>query len=145
MTSSKSKKKSLQLDLSLSTFETQCHVVNDLLMSKNLLLRAYELGKKFHYLTKKLPQGKNIIQKDLSVCVEIDFNGFELVRRITENELRQLHRPVNIVYKPISRIDQIINCYFPKSMRNVCQELIEKEAMLNLQLQISAIHATNFL
>ena len=88
----------MQLDLGLSTFETQCHIVNDLLMSKNLFLRVYELRKKFCYLIKKMPKGKIIIQKNLSACVETRFNGFELVRRMTENELRQKYRPVDILY-----------------------------------------------
>ena len=88
----------MQLDSGLSTFETQCHIVNDLLMSKNLFLRVYELRKKFCYLIKKMPKGKIIIQKDLSARVETRFNGFELVRRMTENELRQKYRPVDILY-----------------------------------------------
>ena len=88
----------MQLDSGLSTFETQCLIVNDLLMSKNLFLRVYELRKKFCYLIKKMPKGRIIIQKDLSTCVERRFNGFELVRRMTENELRQKYRPVDILY-----------------------------------------------
>ena len=66
-------------------------------MSKNLFLRVYELRKKFCYLIKKMPKGKIIIQKDLSACVETRFNGFELVRRMTGNELRQKYRPVDIL------------------------------------------------
>ena len=88
----------MQLDPGLSTFETQCLIVNDLLMSKNLFLRVYELRKKFCYLIKKMPKGRIIIQKDLSACVERRFNGFELVRRMTENELRQKYRPADILY-----------------------------------------------
>ena len=38
-----SKKEFLQLDLTLGFFETQCHVVNNLLMSKSLILRVYKL------------------------------------------------------------------------------------------------------
>ena len=36
----KAKKESLQLDLTLCTFKTQCHVVNDLLMEKKLFLQG---------------------------------------------------------------------------------------------------------
>ena len=54
----KLKKHSLQLDLSFSAFETQCHFVNDLSMEKNLFLRVYEFRKKFRYLIKKMPRGK---------------------------------------------------------------------------------------
>ena len=92
--------------------------MNDLLISKNLFLRVHELRKKFCYLIKKVPKGKNVIQKDLSACAETHFNSFEVVRRMAENELKQLYKPVGIVYRPVSRIDQIINYYFSKSMRN---------------------------
>ena len=105
------------MGLSLSAFETQCHVMNELPMSKNLL-RVYELRKKFRYLIKKVSKSKNIIQRDLSACVEERFNGFELVRKPTENERKQLLKPIDIVYRPVSKINRIINFYFSKSMRN---------------------------
>ena len=114
----KLKKHSLLLGLSLSTFETQCHLVNDLLMEKNLLLRVYEFRKKFCYLIKKIPRGKNTVQRERSACVEEHFNGFNLVKKLTENSIRQLYRLIDIVYKPVSDINQIINCFFTVSMRN---------------------------
>ena len=46
-----------------------CHVVNDLLMSKNLFLRVYEPRKKFRYLIKKVVKGKNIIQSERSFAL----------------------------------------------------------------------------
>ena len=59
------KKEQLRLDLSLSTFEVICHVVNDLLMTKKHFLRVYELRKKICYLIKEMPKGNNVIEKDL--------------------------------------------------------------------------------
>ena len=56
----KLKKHSLQLDLSLSTFETQCHMINDLLMEEQFFLRVYKFRKKFCYLIKKMPKGKTL-------------------------------------------------------------------------------------
>ena len=50
--------------------------------------------------------------------VEENFNGFELVRKLSEYETRQLFKPIDVVYRPVSKINQIINCYFSKSMRN---------------------------
>ena len=46
-----------------------CHVVNDLLMSKNLFLRVYEPRKKFRYLIKNVVKGKNIIQSERSFAL----------------------------------------------------------------------------
>ena len=113
-----SKKAFLQLDLSLVTFEMQCHMINDLLMSQNLLLRVYELRKKFRYLIKKVPKGKNANTKELLACVQERFNGFQLVKRLGETERRHFYRPIDIVYKPVSKISQTVNCYFSKSMKN---------------------------
>ena len=121
------KKESLRLDLSLSTLETHCHLINDLLMSKTLFLRVYRLRKKFRYLIKKVPQNKNIFQKYLSVCVEEHFNGFQIVRRITENERKQFFKPIDIMYRPVSKINQTINCYFSKSMRKAYRAVRERE------------------
>ena len=112
-------------------------------MSKNLFLRVYELRKTFHYLIKKAPKGKNVIQGNPLVFVEMRFNGFRLVRRMAENELRQLYRPMDIVYRPVSCINQIMNCYFSKSMRNAYRVLTEKKQVLNQQLQIRTMHVRN--
>ena len=49
------KKYKFQLDLNLSNFQMQCHVINDILMNKKLFLWVYELRKKFRYLIKKVP------------------------------------------------------------------------------------------
>ena len=94
-------------------------------MSKNLFLRVYQPRKKFRYLIKKVPKGRNIIQRGLSACVEERFNGFELARKLTENERKQLFKPIDIVYRPVSKINQVINCYSSKSMRNAYQTLAD--------------------
>ena len=94
------KKEKLQLDLNPSNFQMQSHVINDILMNKRLLLRVYEL------------------RRGLSACVEEQFNSFDIVRRIAENEQKENYVAVDVVYTPVLRIDQIINCYFTSSMRN---------------------------
>ena len=99
------KRENFQLDLSLSNFQAPCHVVNDLLKTKRLLLRVYELRKKF-------------CQEGSSGLVEKRFNGFEIVRKVTEDQRKENFQPIEIVYKPVSKISQTINCYFSKSMRN---------------------------
>lgn len=122
-----SKKEFLLLDLSLVTFETQCHVINNLLMSENLFLRVYELIKKFYYLIKKLPKDKNSIAKELSTYVEERFNGFSLVKRLGEDERRHFYRTINSVYKPVSQINQIVNCCFSKFMRSAYRVVDHKK------------------
>ena len=98
-------KESLHLDLSRSTFAAQCHVINDLLMCTNLFLRVYDLRKTFCYLIKNAPLNKNFVQRDLSACVEERFNDFNIVRKLTENEVKELFKPNDIVYRPVSKLN----------------------------------------
>ena len=63
-------------------------------------------------------KGKNTAQRELSACAEERFNSFKLVKKLTENSIRHLYRPIDIVYKPVSDINQIINCFFVVSMSN---------------------------
>ena len=64
---------------------------------------------------------KNTAQRELSTCVEELFNGFRLVKKLAENLIRQDYKPIDIVYKSVSKINQIINCYFTTSMKNACR------------------------
>ena len=90
-------------------------------MNKTLFLRVVELRKKFRYLIQNVPQKKNVVRRDLSACVEERLNGFDIVRRIVENERKENYVAADVVYKPVSKIDQIVNCYFTSSMRNAYQ------------------------
>ena len=81
------------------------------------------LEKSFAVLLKKSPKGKNDIKKELSACVEEHFNGFQIVERLSENERRHSYKPIDIVYKAVSKINQIVNCYFTKFMRNAYRVL----------------------
>ena len=85
---------------------------------QDAFLRVVELRKKFRYLIKKVPQKKNVVRRGLSAYVEERLNGFDIVRRIAENERKENYVAADVVYKPVSKIDQIVNCYFTSSMRN---------------------------
>lgn len=37
-----------------------------------------------------------------------------------------MFKPLDVVYKPLSKIDQTVNCYFSKSTRNAYQLLKNK-------------------
>ena len=95
-------------------------------MKKKLFLWVYKFRKKVCYLIKKIPRGKNTVQRDLSACVEERFNIFELAKILAENLTRQKYRFINIAYKPVSKINQTINCYFTTSMRNAYREVSRK-------------------
>ena len=76
----------------------------------------------FRYLVKKVPQNKNVIKRDLSAYAEERFNGFDIVRKFTENERKKLFKQIDIVNKLMSKLNQIIN-YSSKSMRNAYQAI----------------------
>ena len=69
---------------------------------------------------------KNTAQRELSACVEERFNGFGLVKKLVENLIRQNYKPMNIVYRRLSKISKIINFYFTTSMRNAYRVVFER-------------------
>ena len=85
--------------LNCFSLERLCYMINDLLFSKNLLLRVFEKRKK-KYLIKKSPT-KNEVKGKLSSCVEERFNGFQAVRHLFAKEEKRKSVPLDIVYKPI--------------------------------------------
>ena len=91
---------------------TKCH------MKTRLFLEVFDLQKKFRFLIKKVPQKRNVVQRVLSACVEEQFNDFDIVRRIAENKQQENYVAIDIVYKPVPRIDQIVNYCFTSSIRN---------------------------
>ena len=88
-------------------------------MNKKLFLRVYELRKKFRHQVKKFPQNENVIQRDISAWVEVGFNGFDIVWKLTENERKELLKAIDIVYKPVWKLNQIINCCLTNAYRTI--------------------------
>ena len=124
-------KPELRLNLCLGTFESQCHITNDLLMEKNLFLRVYGFRKKFRYLIKKLPKRENSVRRDLLAFVEERLNSFQIIRQLNQYEPKKDFKPIDIVYKPISNLKQKINCYFSTSRRNAYRVNSEQESDQN--------------
>ena len=104
-------KNMLRLDLDILNFENQCLKINQILNKNNLFLRVFELKEKFHCLIKQDSERKNLI-RDLSGCIIEKFNGFNIVRIEFDRKLRQKMSPIDIIYKPVKREDEIIECFF---------------------------------
>ena len=119
------KKCTLYLDLCLSMYQAQFQEINDFLMEKNLVLPVYELRRKFRYLIKKGPQ-KNEVHRDLYTCIESRFNGIEIVKVVMSSEKRVMFKPLDIVYKPISKADQNFDCFIADSVRLFYRALIRR-------------------
>ena len=107
-------------------------------------MRVYELRKRFRYMIKKTPKAKKIMQRDLSTCVEELFNGFHLVRKLTKNKMRENFKLIDIVYKPLRRVNQIIH-YFFLLMRNAYCLTSERKMDKMLARSTNVSPAKNFL
>ena len=80
-----------------------------------MFLRVYELKEKFRYVIKQAPE-KNKVLRELSSCVIEKFNGFSVVRVEFGKKLRQSFHPIDIIYKPVKRCDEIIDCFFSEKL-----------------------------
>ena len=101
----------LRLDLDVLNFENQCFKINTILTKYNMFLRVFELKDKFRYLFKQNYEQKRIVN-EVSSCVIERLNGFTLVRLEFDNEIRRDFNPVDIIYKPVKKENEILNCFF---------------------------------
>ena len=101
----------MMLDLDILHFENQCLKINQILNKNNVFLRVFELKEKFCCLIKQDSEKKNLI-RDLSSYIIEKFNGFNIVKIEFDRKLRQKMSPINTIYKPVKKEDEIIECFF---------------------------------
>ena len=106
-------KENIILDVNLDTFERKMHSVNNLLYEKNLFLCLYE--KKIKYVFKKGHDKTEVLQQ-VSSCVAQRFNGFHITRHMLEKKQKTDFEPLDIIYKPVKRLDDILECYFKSAI-----------------------------
>ena len=105
----------LKLNLDILSFQNQCQTINPILSENKLFLRVYEMKDKFRYITENSAEKKNVI-RELSACIHEKFNGFNIVRIEFDQKIRQNFSPIDILYKPVKKEDQIIDCFFSDKM-----------------------------
>ena len=96
-------------------FENQCFQINRILSRRNMFLRVFELKDKFHYLIKQNSEQKKFF-REVSACVIERFNGFTTVRLEFDNQIRKEFTPIDIIYKPVIKLQAILNCFFTKQL-----------------------------
>ena len=101
----------LRLDLDVLNFENQCFKINTILTKYNMFLRVFELKDKFRYLFKQNSEQKKIVN-EVSACVIQRFNGFNLVRLEFDHQIRRDFTPIDIIYKPVKKENEVLNCFF---------------------------------
>ena len=80
-------------------------------MKLNYFLRIFEQKRKFRHLTFERKEGKKTDRR-CSSCLFEKFNGFQVVYLENENTIRILFRPINIIYEPVPKQTEIVNCFF---------------------------------
>ena len=83
---------------------------------KNLFLQVYEQRDKFRYVIKKGAQGKNKVIRDLSSCVIKKFDSYDILKAEIKGEEKKNHILIDIVYIPVNRSNETINCYFTNNL-----------------------------
>ena len=61
--------------------------------------------------------------RELYSCVNEKFNGFNIVRVEFIQKLRQTFRHVHIIYKPVKKCNNIVNCFFSGKLNMVIRAL----------------------
>ena len=75
----------LRIELDLKRFTEMCYTLTKMLMENNYFLRIYELRGKFREI--RLKTEKKIL-RELSSCIKIKFDGFEIISIQCRRELR---------------------------------------------------------
>ena len=121
----KEKKDKCILDLNKRNFDDMCFEINDTLVGEKLFLRVYELKDKFRYLFPEDHRKKSVL-RSLSSCIKEKFNGFTFADITLAKKEKTDLAPINILYKPVKKQDDVINCYFTDDLKNAYRALYFK-------------------
>ena len=120
----------LRIELDLRKFNTSCFELTDMLMQDGYFLLVFELRSKFREVRLKTVTKKKLI-RELSSCIKIKFDGFEIVSVQCQRELRKKFTPIDVIYKPVLRKNDPINCFvscdISKCYYSVCSNNSNKE------------------
>ena len=101
-----------RLDHFLFVFFERCQKMNEILSEHSYFLRFYERQNKFRFQLRKKLKGKDESRRELSACVEQEFNGYELLRNHLNSNEKQNFVLIDIVYAPTLDDTKEIQCYF---------------------------------
>ena len=123
------KKGNCILDLNKTHFDDMCNEINEILIEEKFFLRVYEIKDKFRYLFHEDHKKKNVL-RSLSSCIREKFNGFTFADIRLKKEQKSELIPVNILYIPIKKEDDVIKCYFTDGLKNAYRALYFKSSQL---------------
>ena len=106
-----------------------CFEINEILIEENIFLRVYEIKDKFRYLFHENNRKKNVL-RSLSSCIREKFNGFTFADVCLAKKQKTDLTPVNILYKPIKKENDVIKSYFTDDLKNAYRALYLKSSQL---------------
>ena len=107
------KKDKCILDLNKAHFDEMCYKINKILIDEKLFLRVYEIKDKFRYLFHEDHNKKNVL-RSLSSCIKEKFKGFSFADIWLQTKQKSDLFPVNILYMPVKKENDVIECFFYK-------------------------------
>ena len=118
------KKDKCILDLNKAHFDEMCYEINKILIDEKLFLRVYEIKDKFRYLFHEDRNKKNFLT--LSSCIKEKFNGFTFAEIWLQTKQKSDLFPVNILYMPVKKENDIIEYFFTNDLKNAYRALYMK-------------------
>ena len=106
-----------------------CYEINEILIEEKFFLRVYEIKDKFRYLFHEDHEKKNTL-RSLSSCIREKFNGFTFADIQLKKKQKSELIPVNILYRPVKKEDDVIKCYFTDDLKNAYRALYLKSSQL---------------
>ena len=105
--------------IDLQKFDNTCYEINCILFKYGYFLRIFELKNKYRRLAVKDKSEQKIVRQLPSSLTE-KYSGFTQISIEYEKKQRKLFKPVDIIYKPIKRIEIEPLCFFG----TICQKRI---------------------
>ena len=100
----------LLIELDLRKFNNMCMELTETLMQHNYFLKIFKLRNKFREVRLKTTTDKKLL-RELSRCIKIKFDGFEIVIVQCRRDLRRKFTPIDVIYKPVLRKTDPIHCF----------------------------------
>ena len=110
---------------------------------KQFFERVFELKEKFRCLIKQDAERKNVI-RELSSCIFEKFNSFNIVRLEFDKKLRQKILSIDIVYKPVKKETENIECFFSRRINMAYSTTFNKNEKIRHETAFQCYFCSNF-
>ena len=100
-----------QFIIDLQKVYNMCYEIITILSKYNYFLRVFELKNKFRRFSMK-DKSKQKVVRQLSSSLIKKYSGFQVILIEYERKQRKMFKPIDIICKPMKRIEIELLCYF---------------------------------